>query len=105
MNALCGLDVGNSCNKLKRSLVERNLPFQVTLISPWRVKTFWHLSPVGNIPYIIREEGAAIKWSWPELEPQNHTQSALGICSEATTQLEVSACGKPACRPTYNLSA
>ena len=58
MIILCGFGVSNYYNKLKVSLLEKEINFEERTVYPWERARFIGSSPLGRIPYIETERGS-----------------------------------------------
>lgn len=58
MITLCGFGVSNYYNKLKITLLEKNIAFREKTIYPWQRNEYLASSPLGRIPYIETDEGS-----------------------------------------------
>lgn len=58
MITLCGFAVSNYYNKLKITLLEKNITFLERTIYPWQRAEYLASSPLGRIPYVVTDDGS-----------------------------------------------
>lgn len=58
MITLCGFGVSNYYNKLKITLLEKDIVFREKTIYPWQRNEYLASSPLGRIPYVETDEGS-----------------------------------------------
>lgn len=95
---LCGFSVSNYYNKVKLSLLEKDIPFDEALVFPSQGEEMLAESPMGKVPFLRTPKGVLsesqvltefIEDSWPEppLFPRDSFERAQ--CRELIEHLEL----------------
>jgi len=95
---LCGFAVSNYYNKVKLSLLEKNVPFTEAVVYPSQKDEFLAESPMGKVPFLRTHRGVLsesqvltefIEDSWPEpaLYPRDAFDRAR--CRELIEHIEL----------------
>ncbi len=95
---LCGFAVSNYYNKVKLSLLEKNVPFTEALVFTSQTEEMLAESPMGKVPFLRTPMGVLsesqvltefIEDSWPEppLYPRDHFKRAK--CRELIEHIEL----------------
>lgn len=95
---LCGFAVSNYYNKVKLSLLEKNVPFIEAVVFPSQTDEFLSESPMGKVPFLRTNKGVLtesqvltefIEDSWPEpaLYPSDSFDRAR--CRELIEHIEL----------------
>ncbi|MCF8149278.1 MAG: glutathione S-transferase [Sulfuritalea sp.] len=96
--ALCGFSISNYYNKVKLSLLEKQIPFTESLVYPSQKEEMLAESPMGKVPFLRTPRGVLsesqvitefIEESWPEpaLFPRDIFERAQ--CRELIEHLEL----------------
>jgi len=95
---LCGFAVSNYYNKVKLSLLEKNVPFSEAVVFPSQSEDMLSESPMGKVPFLRTTRGVLsesqvltefIEESWPEppLYPRDAFERAR--CRELIEHIEL----------------
>ena len=95
---LCGFAVSNYYNKVKLSLLEKNIPFAEAVVFPSQTEEFLAESPMGKVPFLRTPRGVLtesqvltefIEDNWPEppLYPRDSFDRAR--CRELIEHIEL----------------
>ncbi|NJD35178.1 MAG: glutathione S-transferase [Betaproteobacteria bacterium] len=95
---LCGFAVSNYYNKVKLSLLEKNVPFTEVEVFPSQSEGFLSESPMGKVPFMRTPKGVLsesqvltefIEDSWPEPPLFPRDPFARARCRELIEHLEL----------------
>jgi len=95
---LCGFAVSNYYNKVKLSLLEKNVPFTEAVVFPSQSEDVLSESPMGKVPFLRTTRGVLsesqvltefIEESWPEPALFPHDAFERARCRELIEHIEL----------------
>lgn len=95
---LCGFAVSNYYNKVKLSLLEKNVPFSEAVVFPSQSEDMLSESPMGKVPFLRTTRGVLsesqvltefIEESWPEPPLYPHDAFERARCRELIEHIEL----------------
>lgn len=95
---LCGFAVSNYYNKVKLSLLEKNVPFSEAVVFPSQSDDMLSESPMGKVPFLRTTRGVLsesqvltefIEESWPEPPLYPHDAFERARCRELIEHIEL----------------